>query len=1127
MLHPAVGQIVRVRSRQYLVEDVELPTRPSHSTLVRLSCLDDDAQSEPLEILWEREVDARLVGASSWQAIARRGFDAPRLFSAYLHTLRWNTVTSTDARLFQAPYRAGIEVKAYQLEPLRKALLMPRVNLFIADDVGLGKTIEAGLILRELLMRQKVRRVVVSCPPSVVRQWHDEMEQRFGLTFVIFDRDFMAQKRLERGYGVNAFTTHNRFIISHALLRDETYAAPLRDWLGVFSSQSLLILDEAHNAAPASGARYAIDSRLTRVVRELAPRFEHKLFLSATPHNGHSNSFAALLEILDPQRFCRGVPVSRHSKSLAAILVRRLKKDLRALDDDFPDRKVLKIVIDGLPETSPELVLSRLLHAYRQAREERLQAQTRARRTAARLVLTSLQKRLLSSIEAFARTLAVHRRAMERQAASQAASQAAGTVTPAADSAAYPLAYSLLGQAPDADDDRAELAEDEVQAEEDAQMFAATAATASSAAGPLDMTRELALLEEMSVIAARARHDVDARLSHLIGWIRENLCPDLGRPGAAWQPRRVLIFTEYADTKRYLHEQLHAAIAGSDRERERIATFHGGIGDDEREAIKTAFNADPARHPLRILIATDAAREGVNLQNHCADLFHFDVPWNPSRMEQRNGRIDRKLQRARQVRCHYYVLPQRAEDRVLEVLVKKTATIQQELGSLSPVIERKLSSLLADGIDHERAPGLVQAIEYVDTGDAAPRTGSQASVTASFLASAMPGVMPATTTVREELESVRQPPAELAAQLEELQAMLETSRQWIGLSDEHFRNAMSASLEMIGAKPLTPASADEASRDPSTARWILPALDERVGADPTWAATLDTLRPPRQKGQKPWEWRKQAPIRPVVFRDPGTLDGEVVHLHLEHRVVQRLLGRFVAQGFVHHELTRACVVLTDEALPRVIGLGRLSLHGDRAARLHDEIVAVAADWPEPPASIASPPSIGPETRRKLKPLARAATADALRALETSLAIPRLMQVPERITQRLAPAAERDVADLVPHLEKRAAALAERAAKKLLERGAAEAEEMRKILLDQRRSILERKRELEDEKPQLAFDFSDDEKRQLAADRRYWNQRLAALETEIVAEPERIRQTYQVKARRVEPIGLVYLWPVSR
>jgi SNF2 family DNA or RNA helicase len=363
------GQIIRVRSRQYLVEDVIPADSPVGDTRVRLACLEDDAQGDILEVFWEREIDAQILEASSWEAVAKRGFDDPRYFSAYLHALRWNCVTSTDPKLFQAPYRAGIEVKAYQLEPLRKALRMPRVNLFIADDVGLGKTIEAGLILREMLMRQKIKRVVISCPPSVVRQWKDEMESRFGLTFIIYDRDFVASKRRERGYGINPWKTHTRFIISHSLLRDETYAAPLRDWLQDFSAGSMLILDEAHNAAPASASRYAIDSQLTRTVRDLAPRFEHKLFLSATPHNGHSNSFAALLEILDPQRFCRGVPV-RSKKLLDAVMVRRLKQDLREINNaDFPKREIIPIIVNDLPEDAPELKLSQLLQEYRQCAE--------------------------------------------------------------------------------------------------------------------------------------------------------------------------------------------------------------------------------------------------------------------------------------------------------------------------------------------------------------------------------------------------------------------------------------------------------------------------------------------------------------------------------------------------------------------------------------------------------------------------------------------------------------------------------------------------------------------------------------------------------------------------------------
>ena len=274
---PQSGQLVRVRQRQYFVEEVAPPGDGDDSTLVRMSCLDDDAQGQPLEVLWEKEIDPEIITAEAWQDIAARGFDPPKVFSAYLHTLQWNCVTSTDPSLFQSPFRAGIRIDAYQLEPLRKALRLPRVNLFIADDVGLGKTIEAGLIARELLLRKKVQDIVVACPPSMLFQWQDELEIRFGMVFQILDKDYIARVRRERGYGVNPWTTHTRFLVSHRLLIDEAYTATLRDWLGDFRPGSLLILDEAHHAAPASGAKYAIDSKFTRAIRDIAGRFEHRL----------------------------------------------------------------------------------------------------------------------------------------------------------------------------------------------------------------------------------------------------------------------------------------------------------------------------------------------------------------------------------------------------------------------------------------------------------------------------------------------------------------------------------------------------------------------------------------------------------------------------------------------------------------------------------------------------------------------------------------------------------------------------------------------------------------------------------------------------------------------------------
>ena len=140
----------------------------------------------------------RILEQEAWSDLGKKGFDPPRHFGAFLHTLRWNCVTATDPNLFQSPFRAGIKIDAYQMEPLRKALRLARVNLFIADDTGLGKTIEAGLIARELLLRKKARTVVVAAPASVLEQWKGEMEERFGLLFVILDRAYLAQVRRER-----------------------------------------------------------------------------------------------------------------------------------------------------------------------------------------------------------------------------------------------------------------------------------------------------------------------------------------------------------------------------------------------------------------------------------------------------------------------------------------------------------------------------------------------------------------------------------------------------------------------------------------------------------------------------------------------------------------------------------------------------------------------------------------------------------------------------------------------------------------------------------------------------------------------------------------------------------------
>lgn len=1082
---PCVGELVQLRSRRWLVEEVV--TNGAASPLIRLACADDDAQGQSLEVYWDYEIDRRILEEEGWADLATRGFDSPRQFAAFLHTLRWNCVTATDPNLFQAPFRAGIKIDAYQMEPLRKALRLPRVNLFIADDTGLGKTIEAGLIARELLLRRKAKTIVVSAPPSVLEQWRSELEERFGLVFEILDRRYLARVRRDRGFGVNPWRTHSRFLISHNLLIDPTYADPMREWLGGMLPGSLLILDEAHHAAPSSGGRYGIETKFTRAVRDLCGCFEHRLFLSATPHNGHSNSFSTLLELLDPYRFTRGVKI-RGKSDLEEVMVRRLKEDIREIQEGFPKRIVKRVEIDDLSPETPELRLSELLDQYRTVREERHATTSQKAQAAAGLLIVGLQQRLLSSIEAFARTLKVHRRTVVRQWERQQEA--------AAEIAASEEEVSLLQAAPDADDERGEWEDDQLEAEEAAEVEAMT--VAAEAGGVLDArTEELwrqeqDLLDRLEKIAEETRHLPDAKVRRLIEWIRENLCPRLpvfgelarGEP-ARWDERRVLIFTENREgTKRYLKTILEQAISGTDRADERIEVIDGLTSSRRRREIQRRFNTDPAKDPLRILLATDAAREGLNFQAHCTDLFHFDLPWNPGRIEQRNGRIDRKLQPAPEVRCHYFVLPQRAEDRVLEVLVGKTERIKRELGSLSKVIDDDIERLLRGGIRHANVEQLAEEIEKADLNEERKRVAE------------------------EELEDARERQEDLKEQIARCQTLLDNSRKWVRFEEGAFRDALSCSLELLKEKPL------EESRDQEGERvWKFPALDRRAETDTSWASTLDTLRPPKRHDQKLTEWRREAPIRPVVFEDAGVVTEDRVHLHLEQRVAQRLLARFRAQGFIYQDLSRACLAQARDSIPRVILLGRLSLYGRGAERLHEELVPVAARWIEVS-----------KRQEPLKAYARETELRTLDLLEEALTGDGVRVPNETVQHRLLETAAQDIEELLPQLEPRAMELAKLAEKDLAERGVREEQDLRATLERQRRRVIEELAKYDREFTQLTLGFDVEERRQVENNMRGWRRRLEQFEKDLEEEPTRVREFYEVRATRVEPVGLAYLWP---
>jgi Helicase conserved C-terminal domain len=527
---------------------------------------------------------------------------------------------------------------------------------------------------------------------------------------------------------------------------------------------------------------------------------------------------------------------------------------------------------------------------------------------------------------------------------------------------------------------------------------------------------------------------------------------------------------------------LKAAIAGTDRWEERIEVFHGPTPPEKKDALKQAFNTPPAEHPIRILICTDAAREGLNLQAHCWNLFHFDVPWNPARLEQRNGRIDRKLQPQAVVWCRYFVHTQRPEDKVLRVLARKTETIRDELGSFNDVLSRKLRH----GIRRAEADRLASDIEALENKDGHAAT-------------------------EEELETVRKRHDDLRRDIADRQRQLDRSKRAISFDSAMLRDALSCSLELMGANGIS---------DSGGGRHVLPDLETRAGSDPTWSATLDTLRAPPRDGKRAFEWRRSAPIRPVVFAPPEGLDDKVVQMHLSHRLVQRLLGRFNSQGFVLHDLSRACLVQSQDKKARVVLLARLAVFGPRATRLHEEVLTITAAW------------LPLKDRRgPLEPFKRDGEGTTMELLEQSLAPGAQKSLPETVQQELAASLQRDVSELHAQLAPRGEAALDDARKKLAARSEEEAAGLVAILEEQRKRVKAELDKGDADWMQMPLPLDDErrkqdeaERKQRRADMKAWEEWLANVEDRLEREPKRIRDFYDVKAHQVEPLGIVYLMP---
>ena len=859
---PEPGQLVEVRRRQWVVADVtssKLASASASQHLVTLSSIDEDALGEELEVIWEIEPGAQVIERAGLPSIT--GQDDSKTLDAFLDAVRWGAATNADRGFLQAPFHSGVTIEDFQLDPLVRAIDMARVNLLIADDVGLGKTIEAGLVIQEMLLRHRARTVLIICPASLQEKWRVEMLEKFGLEFRIVDTAYIKQLRRERGIHANPWISYPRLIASMDWVKSGEALRAMRDVLPAHASYprkfDLLVVDEAHHIAPAAGVHYALESQRTRFVRLISPHFQHRLFLTATPHNGYTESFTSLLELLDDQRFARNILPDE--KQLSQVMIRRLKSDLVDADGKllYAQRK-----LQALPAsyTTEERDIRQKLNDYCASREKDADKTGSSFGTA--FVNQLLKKRLFSSPAAFASTLEKH-----------IASLSTGGQRKEKDAMAERILRKAILRVDEdyANDQEVENAQSEAVEE------------ASRRAQPLTAEQQQ-LLGDLRQWAQRAKNQVDAKAKAVLDWLSANLKTD-----GQWNDRRVILFTEYRTTHQWMHEILASHGFGG----ERLGLLHGGLSQEDREPIKAAFQASPMDSAVRILLATDAASEGIDLQNHCNCLIHLEIPYNPNVMEQRNGRIDRHGQRQKEVLI-WHPVDGGAQgemtvgghgDDIIRAL-RKLESMRADMGSVNPVIAPQMSGLIEG------------SLKDLDTRMAEAK------------------IAKARRFVRTERE--------LKERVAKLHERLLTTQHDFHLTPDHILMAVKTGLALAGRPPL---EAAKLADTPAGTVFKMPALSG------SWARCLEGLRHPHT-----------LQIRPITF-DHAVAKGRdaVVLVHLNHRLVQMCLRLLRAEVWAQDDvkkLHRVTVRSVSDAQidgPAAIVISRLVITGGNHHRLHEEL----------------------------------------------------------------------------------------------------------------------------------------------------------------------------------------------
>ena len=852
---PEQGQLVEVRRRQWIVSDVNggsnTTGRPDQH-LVHLASIDEDALGEQIEVLWELEPGAHVIESAGLPGMT--GLDDSEMLQAFLDAVVWGAAVNADRGYVHAPFRSGVSIEDYQLDPLVRAIDMARTNLLIADDVGLGKTIEAGLVVQEMLLRHRIRNVLVFCPASLQEKWHVEMQEKFGLEFRIVDTEYLRNLRRKRGLNANPWTSFPRLITSIDWVKQGEGLRLLRDALPAHVSHprkfDMLIIDEAHNVAPSVG-RYAVESLRTRLVRLAAPHFQHKLFLTATPHDGYTESFTALLELLDDQRFARNVLPSE--SQLARVMVRRLKADLVDSDGNriYPVRRLEPLPVKYSEE---ERDAHRLLKDYVELREG---DENGGGGVGVSFVHQLLRKRLSSSPAAFAATLERHISTIEGRASSQRSQRK--------------FDDRILRRA---------IAKTEEDYADDVQRETAEAEAIEEAGKhvrpPTDEERRL--LGRLQSWARQAAHRADSKAEAVVEWLNTHL-----KDADGWTNQRAILFTEYRATQQWMQE----ILASRGFESDRLKLIYGGMDSERRELVKAAFQANPLESPIRILLATDAASEGIDLQNHCHLLLHLEIPYNPNVLEQRNGRIDRHGQREKEVVIWHPVDAEGSNgDDILRAL-RKLDSMRADMGSVNPVIAPQL-------------PDLIQGRRNdIDTQLAEARMKKS----------------------RRFVKAER----DLRERVAKLHERLDETRNEQSLLPDHIERTVRTALRLADKPDLKPVSLAEA---PDGKVFQMPA--ELPG---TWSRCLEGLEHPFTQKR-----------RPVTFdHDVAKGRDDVVLIHMNHRIVQMSLRLLRAEIWASNDVKKLHRV-TARALPdgqisepALVVLSRLVITGGNHHRLHEEL----------------------------------------------------------------------------------------------------------------------------------------------------------------------------------------------